>query len=146
MIRETLQQIEEQLAPEAFLQVKGETRLLEEMATLLQSSTLPHERKQTILGCYALLTAAYAKHSKLSYQNPELAKEIIDGDYLQSFYYEYAFNHGERELVLYLAPVMKQIQIKKLEGKPTDRLLLNKMKSFVDKVDRQVTYEVSRTS
>ncbi|QDX92904.1 hypothetical protein EEL32_21820 [Brevibacillus laterosporus] len=142
-IRESLQKLEKQMSPQACITLDVDRRLLEEMRHLLDSFELSSARKEHIFGCYVLLQAAFRKHKKLTIENPSLTKDILDGDYLQSFYYEYAFQHGERDLVNFLAPVLKQIQIRKIQGKSTERILLQRMEKFLTKTDQQVTYEVS---
>ncbi|XOS90533.1 hypothetical protein ACLMAB_16600 [Brevibacillus laterosporus] len=72
-----------------------------------------------------------------------MTKDILDGDYLQSFYYEYACKHGEKELVNFLAPILKQIQIRLIQGKSIERILFQRIEKFLAKTDQQVTYEVS---
>ncbi|MCR8961939.1 hypothetical protein O0550_01760 [Brevibacillus halotolerans] len=142
-IRESLQKLEKQMSPQAGITLEVDRRLMEEMGHLLDSFELSSARKEHIFGCYVLLQSAFRKHKKLTFDNPCLTKDILDGDYLQSFYYEYACKHGEKDFVNFLAPILKQIQIRLIQGKSIERILFQRIEKFLTKTEQQVTYEVS---
>ncbi|MNF00516.1 hypothetical protein D3C80_1993560 [compost metagenome] len=48
--------------------------------------------------------------------HPDLTRNILDGDYLYSFYLQFAVKYRELDLVAYLAPSVKKMQIRRSNG------------------------------
>ncbi|MNJ70256.1 hypothetical protein D3C77_666990 [compost metagenome] len=60
-----------------------------------------------------------------------LTRKVLDGDYLYSFYVQLCLRFEEFDFLAHLAPVVKQIQIKRVEGQPEDERLIKGMEIFL---------------
>lgn len=124
LITKTIRQLHRELSPEAAISLDQSEYLARDLAEELSRTGMPEERKIAILGCYMILQLALKRHSGLKADDPDLTKRVLDGDYLLSFYYDFALLHNETELTEFLASVNKQIQIQQALGLPVqDRLL-----------------------
>lgn len=126
---------------------------LHAMADNLSAYEMEHRDRCVILGSYWLLLQAIHTHRNLSQQDPqEIARAVLDGDFLQSFYLQFAMRHQHTDLVIHLAPVLKQIFIKQAEGNYSHDLLTPQLYSYISKRYsrrhmtpkryKQVTYDV----
>ncbi|ARF68069.1 hypothetical protein B7C51_09855 [Paenibacillus larvae subsp. pulvifaciens] len=124
LITKTIRQLHKELSPEAAIVLDQTEYLARDLAEQLSRTGMPEERKIAVLGCYIVLQLALERHSGLQADNPGLTKRILDGDYLLSFYYDFAILHKETGLTEFLASVNKNIQIQQALGLPLqDRLL-----------------------
>lgn len=139
LIQETIDMLQNKLSPDAAIQINLDMNSFTDMITLLQTYSVERERQKVLLACYMLLQLAKQKHCELSDDNHALSKQILDGDYLNSMYYDFALSNHEIELVAYLAPVNKQIHIRMAEGKAPDRMLYNQFYKFITRKYRQVS-------
>lgn len=139
IIQETIAMLQAKLSPDAAINIDLDPEMSIELIHLLTAYGVERERQKVLLACYMLLELAKQKHCMLSDDNYTLTKQILDGDYLTSMYYDFALNHQEAELVAYLAPVNKQIHIRMAEGQVTDRMLYNRFCKFISRNYRQVS-------
>jgi hypothetical protein len=139
LIQETIAMLQAKISPDAAIEIDLELEICTELIHLLKAYDVEFERQRVLLACYMLLELAKRKHCKFADDNHTLTKQILDGDYLNSMYYDFALHHQEVELVAYLAPVNKQIHIRMAEGQTTDRMLYNRFCNFISRNYRQVS-------
>jgi len=142
LMTQTFKQLTEQLAPDAGIAIEVNTRWVKEMAHFLNEYDMDDARRQCILGCYVLLRLSLQSHGDVQEEDEQLTRKILDGDYLQSSYYEYALANQSLDLLAALAPVLKTIHIRRIEGKPADFILPTAIHQFVTYRYSKVAYEV----
>ncbi|MNC75315.1 hypothetical protein D3C75_1268260 [compost metagenome] len=64
---------------------------------------------------------AAQRHMECTPYHPDLTRNILDGDYLYSFYLQLAVKYRELDLVAYLAPSIKKMQIARSNGDFADQ-------------------------
>ncbi|TCZ76352.1 hypothetical protein E0485_14230 [Paenibacillus albiflavus] len=138
LIEETIVMLNQKLSPDAAIEIDLGPDCCTEMLQLLEKYEADRERIKILLACYILLQLAKKKHCEFSDDNEILTKQILDGDYLHSIYYDFALSHKETELVAYLAPINKQIHIRMAQGEKPDRMLYNCFHQFISRKHRQV--------
>ncbi|MFD0620673.1 hypothetical protein ACFQZR_24710 [Paenibacillus sp. GCM10027629] len=142
LMTQTFEQLKQQLAPEAGIAIALDTRWVKEMAHFLNEYDVDDARRQCILGCYVLLRLSLQSHGDVQEEKQELTRKILDGDYLQSIYYEYALANHAMDLLNALAPVIKTIHIRRIEGKPAEFILPTAIHQFVTYRYSKAAYEV----
>jgi hypothetical protein len=142
LISQTMNQLKKQLSQEAGIAIEMDTRWVRDMAEFLNEYDMEDDRRECILGCYILLRLSLQCHDGVGKDEQQLTKRILDGDYLQSLYFEYALRYKAMDLLRSLATVHKSLQIRRIEGKPADYLLGTAIQQFVTRRYAQVTYEV----
>lgn len=125
---------------------------LHAMADIFNAYEIDQQDRCIILGCYWLLLQAMRTHRNLPQDPQAAARAVLDGDFLQSFYLQFAMRHKHTDLIIHLAPVLKQIQIKQAEGTYSHDLLTPQLYSYISKRYsrrhmtpkryKQVTYDV----
>lgn len=117
LMQETKQLLNHELPQQAGIHVTaGEDEAsLRDMAELLLDYDMDPGERRIILGCYWLLLKAYRSHDHV--HHAEVAgKAVLDGDFLLSFYLQFAVRHGFVDLVGDLARTNKRIQLRLAEG------------------------------
>ncbi|WP_018759562.1 hypothetical protein [Paenibacillus terrigena] len=142
LMTQTFEQLMQQLAPDAGIAIEVNTRWVKEMAHFLNEYDMDDARRQCILGCYVLLRLSLQSHGDVQEEKLELTRKILDGDYLQSIYYEYALANHAMDLLNALAPVIKTIHIRRIEGKPAEFILPTAIHQFVTYRYSKAAYEV----
>ncbi|MNJ39534.1 hypothetical protein [Paenibacillus bouchesdurhonensis] len=94
-------------------------------ALLFSEYDMTAERRIRLLSIYIAIKLALQRHQDCHLLEPgdALTRKILDGDYLYSFYVQLCLRFEEIDLLTHLAPLVKQIQIKRIEGLPDDERL-----------------------
>ncbi|MFD2117495.1 hypothetical protein ACFSTH_18265 [Paenibacillus yanchengensis] len=99
-------------------------RSLQELADLIGNYQMTRSRKMTVLSCCMLLSAGIRKHSKLPDQSQkQLARKILDGDYLIGLIYKLAISRKEQKLLTKLTPIYKKVQLQVVKGLPVEEVM-----------------------
>lgn len=86
------------------------------MLSILEHPELEYERQVHLLGIFIILSLAADRHLESSEGHPDLTRSILDGDYMYSLYLQFAIQYRELDLVAYLAPDIKRMQIRRSLG------------------------------
>ncbi len=106
-------------------------RSLQELAELISTYHMSRPRKMTVLSCCMLISMGIRKHNKLDeFSQKQLARKILDGDYLIGMIYKLAISRKEQKLLARLTPLYKKIQLKSLDGVQTE-LIMNELKQEI---------------
>ncbi|MGZ9586374.1 adenylate kinase and related kinase [Paenibacillus marinisediminis] len=154
LLQETQYLLEQQLPKDAAIRlsmahIQSE---LAAMADILTSYEMEQRDQCVLLGCYWLLLQAMRSHEQLPSDPQAAARAVLDGDFLQSFYLQFALRHQFLDLVTDLASTIKEIQIRRAEKTRCNDLLYQRFVSFVKEQYsrrhippqrfKQVTYDV----
>lgn len=116
LIEDTFRLLQAELSPIAGIKLQLSPASCERFIEILERHELDDTRKIHLLGIYMILAVAIQRHSECTLNHPDLVRNILDGDYLYSFYLQFAVNHREVDLVAYMAPSLKKMQIKRSNG------------------------------
>lgn len=116
LIEDTFRLLEAETSPIAGIQLHLSPAECEHLLSVLERHDLEYERKIHLLGIYTILTVAAKRHMECVPHHPDLIRNILDGDYLYSFYLQFAVKYRELDLVAYLAPSIKKLQIARSNG------------------------------
>lgn len=102
-------------------------------ALLLSEYDMTAERRIRLLSIYIAIYLALQRHQDchLLESGDVLTRKVLDGDYLYSFYVQLCLRFEEFDLLTHLAPLVKQIQIKRVEGQPEDERLAKGFEVFL---------------
>lgn len=123
LLNDTFRLLDELKSPVAGIALDICPESLQELASVLESSPLSPRRRSVLLTLYALLVMARERHRDCSYQDTDLTRRILDGDYLYSLYLQSAVQFRETGLAAYIAPVLKRQHIAFAEGRPAEENL-----------------------
>ncbi|TLS51949.1 hypothetical protein FE782_11225 [Paenibacillus antri] len=138
LVQDTVRMLQQQISPDADISLEREQSLLEEMASLLRAYELERSRKLAVLGCYGLLRLALARHRELAeLDGKTLAKRILDGDYLTGVYFRFVLQCNERQLLTYLAPIHKKLQIGIVHGATANQTIAELFEAVKRYLDEQ---------
>ncbi|GGH37990.1 hypothetical protein [Paenibacillus segetis] len=131
LVHDAIHLLQGEISPETgiILDLKDEDVL--PMADLLLRYDLPTDRQSRLLSIYIAIKLALLRHRSCEGSGENLTRKVLDGDYLYSFYIELCLHWEEYELLSHLAPVIKQMQIKIIEGNPEDERLLKGWELFL---------------
>ncbi|MCR8844676.1 adenylate kinase and related kinase [Paenibacillus sp. SC116] len=154
-IQDMYEQLERELPQQAGIQLSADLHniRLQDMAVRLHHVEMAHKERLALLGCYALVLLSLRIHDQLPTDPAAAGRSVLDGDFIMSFYLQFALRHGFIDLIAELAPVIKQVQIKRAEQKLTDEANIHKQTvRFIAKrykklypltqTFKQVTYDV----
>ncbi|WP_151735714.1 hypothetical protein [Paenibacillus tengchongensis] len=116
LITDTFRLLEAEMSPIAGIQLHLSPAECEPLLPALDGNDLQYERKVHLLGLYIILTLAARRHQECIPHHPDLTRNILDGDYLYSLYLQFAIKYRELDLVAYLAPSIKKLQIRRSNG------------------------------
>jgi hypothetical protein len=116
LIEDTLRLLHTEMSPIAGIQLQPSPAACEQLLSVLERHDLEYNRKVNLLGIYTILTLAAERHMECIPHHPDLTRNILDGDYLYSFYLQFAVKCRELDLVAYLAPSIKKMQIRRSNG------------------------------
>ncbi|MFP4977067.1 hypothetical protein ACE6ED_16800 [Paenibacillus sp. CN-4] len=139
---DTLTILQAELSPIAGIRLQLSPAEENNIFSVLERHPLDYRRKLHILGLFIIVTRAMQRHLESPANHQELIRSILDGDYLHSFYLQFAMKTGELDLVAHLAPAIKRIQIRRAAGDYTKE-------DFAAHIDQYLTREArqdSRTS
>lgn len=116
LIGDALLLLQSELSPIAGIQLSLSPGGVEKLPAILEDYNLDYGRKLRLLGLCIILDLAAGRHMQCSVDHPDLVRNVLDGDYLYSFYLQFAIKHRELDLVVYLAPFIKRQQIARANG------------------------------
>ncbi|WP_018749802.1 hypothetical protein [Paenibacillus sanguinis] len=133
LIQDAYRLLQGECSPEAGIIVDLPALEAAPMAILLEQYDMNAERQCRLLTIYIAIKLALQRHRDCEHlaAGEELTRRVLDGDYLYSFYVELCLKWEEYDLLSHLAPVIKQIQIKRAEGRPEDERLLKGWELFL---------------
>lgn len=131
LVHDAIHLFQGEISPETgiILDLKDEDVL--PMADLLLRYDLPSDRQSRLISIYIAIKLALQRHRSCEGSRENLTRKVLDGDYLYSFYIELCLHWEEYELLTHLAPIIKQMQIKVIEGNPEDERLLKGWELFL---------------
>ncbi|AIQ27262.1 MULTISPECIES: hypothetical protein [Paenibacillus] len=121
LIEDTFRMLQAEMSPIAGIQLYLSPAECEQLLSVLERHDLEYDRKVHLLGIYTILTVAAQRHMECVPHHPDLTRSILDGDYLYSFYLQFAVKCRELDLVAYLAPSIKKMQIGRSNGDFTEQ-------------------------
>lgn len=137
LIEDSFRLLQANMSPIAGIQLQPSPAECERLLSVLESHNVVDSRKAPLLGIYIILTAAEQRHADCAPFHPNLTRNILDGDYLYSFYLQFAVKYRELELVAYLAPSIKKMQIRRSNGDLAEMNLAVGMEQFLIQEHRQ---------
>jgi hypothetical protein len=120
LIEDTFRLLQAEMSPIAGIQLYLSPAECEQLLSVLERHDLEYDRKVHLLGIYTILKVAAQRHMECVPHHPDLTRNILDGDYLYSFYLQFAVKCRELDLVAYLAPSIKKMQIGRSNGDFTE--------------------------
>ncbi|WP_058300829.1 hypothetical protein [Gorillibacterium timonense] len=119
LIQDTLSKVEKLMDPSTGIRLDNGEGKLADLAVLLNETPISRKRKIAILGSYLLLHLGLESHQELdSQKSEERTRSLLAGDYLFGVYIRWLVQNEERDLLAYLSPVHKKIQIELATGLP----------------------------
>ncbi|NUU61753.1 hypothetical protein [Paenibacillus agri] len=137
LAQETFRLLQADMSPIAGIQLHLSPVECEQLLPVLERHDLEYSRKVHLLGIYIILTLAAKRHMECVPHHPDLTRNILDGDYLYSFYLQFAVKTRELDLVAYLAPSIKKMQIRRANGNFAEENLAVIMEEFLVREQRQ---------
>ncbi|MDU4698527.1 MAG: hypothetical protein E6Y08_22170 [Paenibacillus sp.] len=133
LIQDAYRLLQGELSPEAGIQIDLPYEEATPLADLLLQYDMTPALQRQRLSIYIAIKLAMQRHSECSSLAPgeALTRKVLDGDYLYSFYVELCLKWEEFDLLVYLAPIIKQLQIKRVEGRSEDERLLKAWELFL---------------
>lgn len=131
LIEDTFRLLQAEMSPLAGIQLSLSPAECEQLLPVLERHDLEYDRKVHLLGIYIILTVAAERHRECVPHHPDLTRNILDGDYLYSFYLQFAVKCRELDLVAYMAPLIKKMQIERSNGEFTERLTVREFDEFL---------------
>lgn len=116
LMEDTFRLLQAEMSKVAGIQLSLSPAECEQLLSVLERHDLEYDRKVHLLGIYTILTVAAQRHMECVPHHPDLTRNILDGDYLYSFYLQFAVKCRELDLVAYLAPSIKKMQIGRSNG------------------------------
>ncbi|MBT2289606.1 hypothetical protein J7E73_10765 [Paenibacillus albidus] len=132
LIEDTFRLLQAEISPITGIQLHLSLVECEQLLPVLERYDLEYTRKVHLLGLYTILTLAAQRHMECVPHHPDLTRNILDGDYLYSFYLQFAVKCRELDLVAYLAPSIKKVQIRRSSGDWTQENPAAEMALFLD--------------
>lgn len=137
LIEDTFRLLQAEMSPIAGIQLQLSPAEFEQLLSVLERHDLEYNRKVHLLGIHTILTLAAERHMECAPHHPDLTRNILDGDYLYSFYLQFAVKYRELDLVAYLAPSIKKMQIRRSNGDFAEENPAAGMEQFLNQERRQ---------
>ncbi|MCL6457839.1 MAG: hypothetical protein K6T85_07520 [Gorillibacterium sp.] len=120
LTQDTLTKLEKHMNSAVHIRLVIADEELVRMDQLLANSRMKRKRKMAVLGSYVLLYMALLSHRQIDdhLESGGLNRDLLDGDYLFGSYIRWLIDFDDNELLAYLSPVHKRIQIQFMEGLP----------------------------
>ncbi|RCX13581.1 hypothetical protein DFP94_12028 [Fontibacillus phaseoli] len=133
LIQDACHLLQSELSPETGIRVTISDQDVRPFIFLLEQYDMPAIRRLRLLSIYIAIKLALQRHGdcESSDSGEVLTRKVLDGDYLYSFYLQLCLGWQEIDLLIHLAPVIKQIQIKRASGKSEDERLLKGWELFL---------------
>ncbi|CQR52057.1 hypothetical protein JI735_11530 [Paenibacillus sonchi] len=137
LMEDSFRLLQAEMSPIAGIQLHLSPAECEQLFSVLERHDLEYDRKVHLLGIYIILTVAAERHMECAPHHPDLTRNILDGDYLYSFYLQFAVKCRELDLVAYLAPSIKKMQIARSNGDFADQNPAAGIEEFLIQEQRQ---------
>lgn len=112
LIQDTLDRVGKLIDPGTDIRLAADGQRLARLAAMVSEAPLPRKRKITILGGYLLLDLGLNFHQELERETgEERTRSLLGGDYLFGAYLRWLVQNKEHELLAFLVPIHKNIQI-----------------------------------
>lgn len=133
LIQDACHLLQGEISPEAGIHLNLSEDDVQPMTDLLEQFDLHELRARRLLSIYIAIKVALLRHSSCdeSITGEALTRLVLDGDYLYSLYLQLCLKWNEYDLITHLSPVVKQIQIRRMDGKPEDDNLLQAFELFL---------------
>ncbi|MGP0587060.1 hypothetical protein [Paenibacillus timonensis] len=133
LIQDAYRLLQGEISPEAGIKLDLPHEEVTPLAVLLEQYDMTPVRQCQLLSIYIAIKLALQRHSECSSLAPgeALTRKVLDGDYLYSFYVELCLKWEEYDLLTHLAPIIKQMQIKRVEGRAEDERLIKALELFL---------------
>lgn len=142
LIEDSFRLLQADMSPIAGIQLQLSPAECGRLISVLERHNVDESRTAALLGIYVVLTSAAQRHLECAPHHPDLTRNILDGDYLYSFYLQFAVKHRELDLVAWLAPSIKKMQIRRSNGDLAEENLADGIEQFL----LQEQSQQSRTS
>jgi hypothetical protein len=117
LIQDTLSRVEKLIDPRTQICLVTDEQRLAKLASMVSKAPLPRKRKITVLGGYLLLDLGLTFHKELDRETgEERTRSLLGGDYLFGAYLRWLVQNAEHELLAFLVPIHKNIQIRLAAG------------------------------
>ncbi len=133
LIQDACHLLQGEISPDTGIQLHITDEDVRPFAILLDQYDMAAVRQQRLMSIYIAIKLALSRHRDCdaSDSGEILTRKVLDGDYLYSFYTQLCLGWQEIDLLIHLAPVIKQIQIKRIAGNFEDERLLKGMELFL---------------
>ncbi|MNE13831.1 hypothetical protein D3C76_123080 [compost metagenome] len=133
LIQDACHLLQGEISPETGIHLNLLEDDLLPMTKLFDHFDLQELRARRLLSIYIAIKFALLRHSGCdeSVTGEALTRMILDGDYLYSLYIQLCLSWNEYDLITHLAPVIKQIQIERMDSKYVDDKLLKCFELFL---------------
>lgn len=133
LIQDAFHLLQGEMSPETGITLDLKQEDVLPAALLLSEYDMTAERQIRLLSIYIAIKLALQRHQDCHLLEPGdvLTRKVLDGDYLYSFYVQLCLRYEEFDLLTHLAPTVKQIQIKRVEGHPEDERLTKGFEVFL---------------
>lgn len=135
--QDTFRLLQAEMSTIAGIQLSLSPAECEQLLSVLERHDLEYDRKTHLLGIYIILTVAATRHMECVPHHPNLTRNILDGDYLYSFYLQFAVKCRELDLVAFMAPSIKKMQIERSNGEFTEHNPARTLDEFLIQERRQ---------
>ncbi|MDT3428306.1 hypothetical protein J2Z22_003898 [Paenibacillus forsythiae] len=131
LIGDTIRLLQAEISPIAGIQLSLSPEEGEALFTAMEGYELEYSRKLHLMGIFIILVQAARRHMECAENHPDLVRSVLDGDYLYSFYLQFALKYRELDLVIHLAPFIKRQQIRRSHGDYAEQNLAAQIGQFL---------------
>ncbi|WP_068782840.1 hypothetical protein [Paenibacillus phocaensis] len=133
LIHDAYRLLQSELSPESGIKIDLPYEEATKLASILEPYDMTPLRQCQQLSIYIAIKLALQRHGECSALAPgeTLTRKVLDGDYLYSLYVELCLKWEEYDLLAHLAPMIKQLQIQRAEGRSEDDRLLKAWEWFL---------------
>lgn len=133
LIQDACHLLQGEISPETGIHLNLLVDDVQPMTTLIEQYDLPEIRSIYLISIYIAIKLALQSHDQCdeSLTGEALTRKVLDGDYLYSLYVQMCLKWKEYDLLIHLAPVIKQIQIKRINGDVAEDRLLKSFELFL---------------
>lgn len=121
LIQDTLARVEKLIDPGTDIRLAADEQRLAKLAAMVSKAPLSRKQKITILGSYLLLDLGLTLHQELECETGEKrTRSLLGGDYLFGAHLRWLVQNREHDLLAFLVPIHKNIQIGLAAGEPLE--------------------------
>lgn len=133
LIQDACHLLQGEISPETGIHLNLFIDDVQPLTTLIEQYDLPEIRSIYLISIYIAIKLALQSHDQCdeSLTGEALTRKVLDGDYLYSLYVQMCLKWKEYDLLIHLAPIIKQIQIKRVNGDAAEDKLLKGFELFL---------------